>query len=270
MEHDSLRPYAPSDRAGCAALWELVFGDPAALVTQFLALFEQQEGFCMVAERGGQIAAAAYSLPGLTVLRPGGPDLPARYLYAVATHPAHRKQGLAAALCRRLRDNAFAQGALLLTKPAEASLYPWYAEKIGAVPAMPCRRMAVKTPCDGDVTPLTPEQYSAAREAMLSGTPHVRLPDTLFAWEHLLHEHYGGGFYAVCGGIADVFISETLELPELLSSTPEASAGALLRRFGAKEAVACLPGNDEPYISCAAVNTPPDSLADVWFGPVFG
>ena len=129
MDDYILRPYAPGDRDGCAALWEQVFGDPAELVTQFLSLFEAQEGFCLLAEHSGEIAAAAYSLPGLTVLRPGRPDLPARYLYAVATHPVHRKNGLAAALCRGLRDDAFVQGALLLTKPAEPSLYPWYAEK---------------------------------------------------------------------------------------------------------------------------------------------
>ncbi len=270
MDDYILRPYAPGDRDGCAALWEQVFGDPAELVTQFLSLFEAQEGFCLLAEHSGEIAAAAYSLPGLTVLRPGRPDLPARYLYAVATHPVHRKNGLAAALCRGLRDDAFVQGALLLTKPAEPSLYPWYAEKIGVVPAMPCRRVTVTTPCGGDVTPLTPKQYSTAREARLSGVPHVRLPDALFVWEHLLHKHYGGGFYAVNGGIADIYAGESLELPELLADVPEAAVGALLRQFGAREATACLPGDEEDYISCAAPDSLTDSLPDVWFGPVFG
>ena len=72
------------------------------------------------------------------------------------------------------------------------------------------------------------------------------------------------------GGIADIYAGESLELPELLADVPEAAAGALLRQFGAREATACLPGDEEDYISCAAPDSLTDSLPDVWFGPVFG
>lgn len=267
MPDYTLRFYEPRDRDGCAALWEHVFGDPAALVERFLSLFQAQTGFCLLAESDGAIAAAAYSIPGLRILRPGQPELPARYLYAVATHPAHRKRGLAADLCRALRDQAFARNELLLTKPAEPSLYPWYAEKIGAVPAMPCQKMTVNTPAPGEVRPLTPAQYAARREAILRDRPHVHLPRELFIWESLLHAHYGGGFFAVGDAIADVYIGDTLELPELLSPGPETTAGALLRHFSRSGATATLPGGTDPYISCAA---PPDDLSAVWFGPVFG
>lgn len=268
---ETLRPYAPTDRPSCADLWEIVFGDPAALVTEFLRLFEHQPGFCMVAEDNGAVAAAAYALPGLTVLRPGQPDLPARYLYAVATHPDHRKRGLAAMLCRALRDQCFARGELLLTKPAEPSLYPWYGEKIGAVPVLPCRTLTVTTPHPGAVTPLSPDVYTARREALLADRPHVRLPDALFRWEHLLHSHYGGGFFAVGGGIADVYAANRqMEVPELLSPAPDQDAGALLAHFGVPAAVVTLPGGNEPYVSCAAPGALPDGLSEAWFGPAFG
>lgn len=271
MPDPTLRPYKPTDRDTCAGLWEIVFGDPAALVTEFLRLFEHRPGFGMVADVNGTVAAAAYAIPGLTVLRPGQPDLPARYLYAVATHPGHRKQGLAAELCRVLRDQCFARGELLLTKPAEPGLYPWYEEKIGAVPVLPCHMVNVTTAVPGTVTPLSRTDYTARRETMLANTPHVRLPDALFQWEHLLHTHYGGGFFAVPGGIADVYAADgQMEIPELISRTPEQDAGALLAHFGIPAAAVVLPGGTEPYVSCTAPDILPDGLEQVWFGPVFG
>lgn len=268
---EALRPYIPADRNGCAQLWEAVFGDPAPLVTEFLRLFEHRPGFCMVAESDGAVVAAAYAVPGLTVLRPGRPDLQARYLYAVATHPDHRKQGLAAELCRSLRDQCFARGELLLTKPAEPSLYPWYTEKIGAVPVLPCRTVNVTTAVPGTATPLSPTDYAVRREALLAGTPHVRLPDALFQWEHLLHAHYGGGFFAVGSSVADVYAANgQMEVPELLSPAPERDAGILLTHFAVPAAAVTLPGGDEPYVSCAAPGELPDGLSGLWFGPVFG
>jgi len=272
MPDTRLRPYTPADKPGCAALWEQVFGDPAPLAERFLSLFEHQPGFGQVAQIDGQIAAAAYSVPGLTILRPGRPDLPARYLYAVATHPAYRSRGLAAMLCRTLRDQAFAEGSLLLTKPAEDSLYPWYANKISAIPTMPCRRLTVTGPAVAarPVTPLTPGEYNVRREACLRRRPHVRLPDALLTWEHLLHAHYGGGFYAVGPALADVYAGSTLEIAELLSPAPEADARALLAHLNLPAATVTLPGDTKAYISCASPSALPDDLGTVWFGPVFG
>lgn len=261
MAEYALRPYAPGDRADCGALWELAFGDPAALAEEFLALFGGAPGFGRVAERNGRVAAAAYAVPGLTVSRPGYPDLPARYLYAVATHPDHRDRGLAADICRTLRDDCFARGELLLTKPADTGLYGWYAEKIGAVPALPCDTRTVTTPCPGEVRPLSAAEYAARREALLSGTAHVRLPEALFVWEHLLHAHYGGGFFAVGDSVADAFFDgQRAEIAELLSPAPEQAAGALLRHFGAPAAEVTLPGSAAPYVSCAGAEGVPQGL----------
>lgn len=263
-------PYRPELAGELASLWEIVFGDPAVLVRQFLRLWRDND-FVMAAVSEGHVASAAYCLPGLEILRPGMPALPARYLYAVATHPDYRKQGLAAALCRMLRDECFSRGELLLTKPADASLYSWYEEKIGAAPILHCRTMRVSMTAHGTVTPLSWSEYAAHREHLLSGTPHVRLPDALFQWEHLLHESYGGGFFAVNDAIADVYANGIqLELPELLSASPEQDVATLLSHFSIPAATVTLPGADLPYVSCAASGHYPDQLDSVWFGPVFG
>lgn len=271
-----LRSFREADRKQAAALWELVFGDPSALVEQFLNLFQFQPGFCMTAEQNGQIAAAAYCLDGLELRQPGQLPLPASYLYAVATHPLHRKQGLAAELCRRLRDACFARGRILFTKPAEESLYPWYEEKIGAVPALSCQTIKIDAAEDKHgVSPLmslSPEEYGILREKLLQNIPHVYFPKSLLTWEHLLHKHYGGGFFAVGDGIADVYADGTqIEVPELLSFDPVKAGQALLFHFNAPAAVFTLPGKHEPYVSCAAPNgCSPDALDAVWFGPAFG
>lgn len=274
-----LRPFCETDRKQAAALWEQVFGDPATLVEQFLHLFELQPGFCMIAEQNGRIAAAAYCLDGLEVLRPGQTPIPASYLYAVATHPAHRKQGLAAALCRRLRDSCFDRGRILFTKPAEPSLYPWYEEKIGAIPVLPCQSIkidALPNPADlPDVPPLTslsPAEYGRLRENLLQDMPHVRFPNSLLTWEHLLHRQYGGGFFALGSSIADIYIGNgQMEIPELLSSDSARTVQTLLSHFHIPTASVTLPGGTEPYVSCAAPNgCLPDEVDAVWFGPVFG
>lgn len=271
-----LRPFSGTDRKQAAALWELVFGDPVALVAQFFDLFELQSGFCMVAEQNGKTAAAAYCLDGLELLLPGHPPIPASYLYAVATHPAHREQGLAAELCRRLRDACFARGRILFTKPAEPSLYPWYEEKVGAVPVLSCQSIKIDASPNPHgappPTPLSPAEYGRLRENLLQNVPHVRFPNSLLTWEHLLHMQYGGGFFAVGSGIADLYIGDgQMEVPELLSPDPEQTVQLLLSHFNIPAAAVTLPGGAERYVSCAAPNgCLPNGVDAAWFGPVFG
>ena len=274
MSDAVIRPYRPADRGQAAGLWNRVFGDPEEVVCAFLDLFGTQSGFCMVADCSGTIAAAAYAMDGLTLCLPGQPPASGTYLYAVATDPEFRKRGLAAEICRALRDAAFARGIdCLFTHPAEMSLFPWYAEKIGAAPVLPCRTRTVTDPDAAlPVSELSPAEYGRLRERLLADTPHVAFPDTFLAWEHRLHAAYGGAFLRVGDGIADVFTDgKTAEIAELLHDAPECAARAVLAHCGARTARVTLPGGDTPYISCApASGTLPAGLEQAWFGPVFG
>ena len=133
MSEPVIRFFQQEDRPGAVALWNRVFGDPPEVVHGFLDLFASQDGFCAVADCAGTIAAAAYAMDGVTLHLPGEKPISGTYLYAVATDPAFRKQGLAAEVCRVLQRAAFARGiGCLFTHPAEHSLFPWYEEKIGA------------------------------------------------------------------------------------------------------------------------------------------
>lgn len=281
MTDPVIRCFRPEDSLGAARLWEQVFGDPASLVLEFLDIFSAQPDFCRVAEADGRIVAAAYCLDGPELILPNQPPISGTYLYAVATDPAWRKLGLAAKLCRDLRDLAFHRGIrYVFTKPAEESLYHWYEEKIGAVPALPCGKLRFTAPVDTASLPVaqfTPTEYAELREALLKNTPHVRLPESFIRWEHLLHETYGGAFLNIGGWAVDVFSDGAqAEIHELLSPphsdyTPEDIAGAVMSHYGVSTVSATIPNGTEHYISCAtATGNIPPIARNAWFGPVFG
>lgn len=150
-----IRPVTSADYPALKALWRVCFGDEDAWIDAFLAAFGQY-GVC--AEADGRIAAAAYALPmGEAV-----------YIYGVAALPALRGHGLGQAV-----TEAAAAGRPAYLCPASVSLRRWYEERMGAVPAapMPCRMLPA-----GEQVPLSAEEYSEAREALLRDVPHVRYP----------------------------------------------------------------------------------------------
>ena len=169
-----IRPMTLADAPQAAALWSLVFGDDEALVLEFFRIFAHTPHFGVCAERNGTIAAAAYSPQGTDYVTADDTVRKGAYLYAVATHPDHRKQGLAAKLCQLLKAQIFAAGCTyLFTKPSEESLYPWYEEKIGAAPTMGMQSVTfdrTNTECVS-VSPLSPEAYLLRRDDAQTGHP---------------------------------------------------------------------------------------------------
>jgi len=274
----TIRLLTMDDAPQAAALWSLVFGDDEATVLEFFRLFGHQQGFGACAEAEGKIVAAAYSPAGTDYITPDGTSYSGAYLYAVATHPNFRKHGLARKVCSLLKETAWAQGRqYLFTRPSEDSLYDWYEEKIGAVPllggekrsfslteeaALPCRRLLT-------------EEYAQLRSRYLKGLPHVRQSSRWLSWESVLHESYGGGFYAVGGHIADVYAdtsTKTLYVNELLPHPTHEQAqqicSALMTLTGTDRCECMLHGSGR-YVSVAA-NECPMPEANPWFGPCYG
>ena len=272
--HDYLiRPLTAQDVSEGAALWGLVFGDEEPVVREFYRLFAQCPSFGMGAELDGHLVAAAYAPDGADLVDASGHH-PGVYLYAVATHPDHRKYGLARKLCVALRDRAFASGsAYLFTKPAEESLYPWYAEKIGAQPVLDCRKLQFGHTPGEYPTPekLALTDYEAARRSLLAGQPHVELGHGWLSWENALHGAYGGGFYRVGEAVADVYWDETsLAVQEVLPARlAEPVCQSLMAHLGKAQCSCTLPGSGEHYVSAVS----PDGRVpgdNPWFGPIFG
>ena len=274
MSNYTIRPLTLGDAPQAAALWSLVFGDDEALVREFFRIFAHTPHFGVCAERSGTIAATAYCPQGTDYVTPTGEIRKGAYLYAVATHPDHRKQGLAAKLCQLLKEQVFAAGCTcLFTKPSEESLYPWYEEKIGAVPTMGMQSVTFE-PMETvslSVSPLSPADYMAQRTKALQGLPHVRHDANWTAWAHLLHQAYGGDFCTVGAFIADYFSDgSTLQINELLPhptlAEAEQVAQALMQHTGTAHCICTLYG-EAHYVSAVTQNA---DLPTGWFGVCYG
>lgn len=274
MNETIIRPLTLADAPQAAALWSLVFGDEEVLVREFFRIFAHTPHFGMCAEQNSTITAAAYCPQGTDYITASGELRKGAYLYAVATHPDHRKQGLAAKLCQALKEQVLAAGCeYLFTKPSEESLYPWYEEKIGA---QPCMGAAVLEFHRNDaaplsVSPLSPDAYLRRRDALLLDLPHVRHNENWMRWEQLLHEAYGGAFCAVGEHIADYFSDgSTVQINELLPhpsrEAAERAAQALMAHTGTDRCVCTIYG-EAHYISAATRNA---DLPAGWFGPCYG
>ena len=200
-----LRAAEISDREGIAALWRQAFGDTEQAVMGFFAAFPNCRSY--MAEENGKIVSMVHALPQTL-----SPDLPAAYLYAVATDKAYRGKGL----CRRLmafaekdlKANGFA--ACVLT-PGEPSLFRFY-ENSGYETAFFRRR----TPFSGG-RPISAADYGRRRETLVAA-PHMVYDENTLLYAQSL---YGLTFYETDTGIAAAGDGYTAEcLPEDLGGEP--------------------------------------------------
>lgn len=213
-----LRQAAPSDLPQLTALWAEVFGDSEAAIRRFFAAFPSCCSY--VAVEAGQIVSMVHALPQVL-----SPDTPAAYLYAVATRPDCRGQGL----CRKLLD--FAEQALqqegfgcCVLAPAEPELFRFY-EKLGYT-AVFCRR---HTAFPGG-TAISAARYAALREELLS-RPHMiyDLPTLDYA-----RQLYDLTFYETATGIAAAAPGYTAEV---LPQDPGGAPCAMIKWLAAPRTI---------------------------------
>ncbi|MBR5095216.1 MAG: GNAT family N-acetyltransferase [Oscillospiraceae bacterium] len=253
MADTVVREVRKEDAPALAALWHRVFGDPEGLSRGFLEqLPELGAGAC--AEEDGVLLGAAYAVTDYWL---GAERL--AYLYAVAVLPEARGRGLGAALSRAAAALGRRLGAeILCTCPAEGSLYPWYERIIGVRPALRQREERVACRPGPLPAPLTPEVYGTRREALLAGTPHVRLGPAVLRREKANCRICGGDLFAIGGGIAAVYCEEGLcVLRELLApagADRSALAAAVGTALGAGEVLLCTP--DPAGEPCLAADRP--------------
>ncbi len=212
MAEPIIRRVRASDATELAALWHRVFEDPEELSRGFLTgLPELGGGVC--AEEDGVLLGAAYAVTDYWL----GAERVA-YLYAVAVLPEARGRGRGAALSREAAALGRRLGAgIVCTCPAEGSLYPWYERVIGVRAALRQREERLACRPGPLPAPLTPEEYGERREALLAGTPHVRLGPAVLRREKANCRVCGGDLLEIGGGIAAAYCEEGLcVLRELL------------------------------------------------------
>ena len=235
-----IRGYAPADEAALTALWKCCFGDSEELIHGFFALLPEL-GAGVTAELDGKPVGMAFAICGMAL----SSGEKCGYIYAVAVDESCRGFGAGAALTRAAADAARGLGAeIICTLPAEASLYPWY-EKLISTRFTLCRCRGIIPAGDArGFDMLSAAEYNARREALLADTPHLTVNDACAELLRLLCEAYGGGLFAVDGGVAAGYLEDdSCLIRELIcpDGLRAENAAALARQLGAAKAELCSP-----------------------------
>ena len=209
-------------------LWQEVFGDPPELPAAFLRQLPAI-GCGWAAVEEGRVLGAAYWIDALYL----GEER-CGYLYAVAVRPEARGQGLGAALSRACWESGRERGAVYAcTEPAEASLFDWYGEILGAEPVLFRQAAELAAAAGAPAEPISAEDYAERREALLRNSAHVRYAPEALVYEQANCRCFGGDLYRIGEGIADAIREDgVLLVRECLGPDPEALAAALGAALG--------------------------------------
>ena len=199
------RTAKPEDIPALAALWGEAFGDTPEGVARFYEAFPDCR--CYAAEEAGQVVSMVHALPQML-----SPELPAAYIYAVATAQTHRGRGLCRSLMAFAEEALKQQGfACAVLTPGEPELFRFY-EQLGYETAFFRNRTAFS-----GGTPITVGEYVRLREQVLT-VPHMvyDLPTLEYA-----AAAYDLSFYRTETGIAAAGNGYTAEvLPEDVGGKP--------------------------------------------------
>ncbi len=233
----------PEDTPALQELWRRVFGDGPEVTKAFFHSFPPTR-HTRVLQAEGRLASMASWIPVL--LRDGEDGRPGAYIYAVATAPEHRSQGLARKLLEELERALAAEGlSFAALCPAERSLYDYYGA-LGYETAFFCDHFHVSA---GDrplaLAPVDPEAYVDARQSLL------RLP--YCAWDQNALAYLrdtGTQFYRFPGGCAAVSVQPdgTMHIRELIASDVHGAAAGVCAALNAGQGEEFAPGIEQPRL----------------------
>lgn len=166
-----------------------------ALSLYKLVFYEDDENFanaftekyfdkcCRYELSGGKMVAMLYLLDAS--IFDGKETYPALYLYAAATHPEYRNQGIMS----KLINSACKEGKTIVTKPATQELFGFY-EGLGFSVCSFKDKIEKEFPKEEI---LNKELYIALRKNLIKTLPHIILSDEEFALDGFTL--YGNGTY---------------------------------------------------------------------------
>lgn len=194
----------PRDLTGLTALWQEAFGDGPWEIAEFYRSFPD----CLTYVADG-VTAMVHALPQRL-----SPDLPAAYLYAVATRADCRGRGLCRGLMAYAEEDLRRRGfSCCVLTPGEPSLFEFYG-------AMGYKTAFFGRPAVLDTgTPISLPAYLQRRERLLT-VPHMIYDARTLDYARRL---YGLTFYETPTGIAASSPDFTAELlPDMLGDEPRA------------------------------------------------
>ncbi|MBQ7962821.1 MAG: GNAT family N-acetyltransferase [Clostridia bacterium] len=130
LKYDPMRKYSvtPDDYDELVSLWQTVFGDEAETVRFFLDK-AVSAGEIYAKKIAGKIVSAFYLVDSQLIN--GNKTEKVRYLYAAATLPGYRKQGIMSEMIKYAAEVLADKGyAAIVLCPADEKLYDYY-EKLG-------------------------------------------------------------------------------------------------------------------------------------------
>jgi len=180
------------------------FGDPPEFAEAvFSGLWRDDNCYTLVSQ--GEICSYVFAFP--CVMRLGGQEIKAAYIYAFATAKKFRGRGAGKELMERLWSELLKKGfrASVLV-PAEKGLFDYYG-KIGyTVISQICRReYEVKELCrdmpkipsgKAVIRPASPKEYKSLRRRALGDTPYLEWGEEILSFQEKMFRESGGGFFA--------------------------------------------------------------------------
>ncbi len=212
-------------------LWKIVFGDPDTFIDTFFEVAFSANR-CRYIEENGEAICALY---WFDCSYDGGK---LAYIYAVATHPDHRRQGLASRLLQETNSHLKAAGyAGSVLKPA-AGLFPYY-ERLGYVTSgFVSHIQAASNTVPVQINEISAAEYGRLRSAFLPENGILQEGITL----DFLHTF--AKFYASADALFCVYQDEPIFFEYL--GNPHSAPG-ILATLGVESAVIPTPGNDIPF-----------------------
>lgn len=222
-------------------LWALCFGDEEAVADAFFESYSPQVHTRVIALDNQPVAMASWMPMELVT---AGENFSAAYIYAVATHPNARGQGLCRSLMAELEQVLTEQGmAFAALCPASPSLYAFYAS-MGYQTAFYCKKCTVSSLNDADeALEIQPEDYRLLRNSLLP-IPHCRWDDAAMRYLYKT----GVRFFRLPDGFAAVSKtpSGNLLVPELFAGDEQHAVSSLCHTMGTPNAHICFLGEDDP------------------------
>lgn len=199
----TLRPSTPDDIPRLRELWVLAFGDGGDYLDNFFTNYYQPSRVLVLEQEGVINAMTAWYPSTFYTQNPQIGDLRCGYLYAVATHPDCRGQGLASkllAFCDEYLKEEGYHG--VTTVPARPDLHIFFGQNGFHECFYQGEQEILSTELPTPVgnlalAPVTPENYIQLRKNFLRDIPHVDLDLDGFVYQAGASKLSGGGLYSL-------------------------------------------------------------------------
>ncbi len=210
-------------------LWNKAFGDSVNDIDKYL---ETLLKYFVVYEDNGIVKGMLSVLPVEYDNKNGG------YIYAVATHPDYRGQGICKSLMDSVKDSQ--KYAFLVLVPQNESLFEFYAKMdFVKVPLLAKKELYVKktNKSKRSLKKITVKEYEALRNLFFGERNFIKWDAEMLLFAKTM---YSGEFYEIqnAGGRAEfAFLhkeKETVFIKELIAEKPEETANFIGSELGAE------------------------------------